>query len=205
MIGWSWLILAAVPEVAPGPAPADDAALVARVQAGDRAAFAALYRRHVDRVYGQLSRLIGPVAERDDLVQETFLRLYRALPRFRGDAALATLLYRVTASVAIDHLRARRRRPTAPLELAALARLVSPELSGEQRLRQARAIAEVYAALDRIKPAKRVALLLHVVEGLGFAAVGEIVGASEETAKKRAQAAQREIRAALGQRGERAP
>ncbi len=82
---------------------------------------------------------------------------------------------------------------------------MSPELSGEQRLREARAVAEVYAALDRIKPAKRVALLLHVVEGLGFAEVGAIVGASEETAKKRAQAAQREVRAALGRRGERTP
>jgi len=203
MIAWSWLVVAALPEV--GVAPVDDAALVARAQAGEREAFAALYRRHVDRVYGQLSRLVGPVAERDDLVQEAFLRLHRALPRFRGDAALATLLYRITASVAIDHLRTRRRRPTAPLDLAALARLVSPELSGEQRLREARAVAEVYAALDRIKPAKRVALLLHVVEGLGFAEVGAIVGASEETAKKRAQAAQREVRAALGQRGERAP
>ena len=203
MIAWQCLVLAALPDAA--AAPTDDAALVARAQGGDRAAFAALYRRHVDRVYGQLSRLVGPVAERDDLVQEAFLRLHRALPRFRGDAALATLLYRITASVAIDHLRARRRRPTAPLELAALATRVSPELSGEQRLRQARAVAEVYAALDRIKPAKRVALLLHVVEGLGFAEIGAIVGASEETAKKRAQAAQREVRAALGRRGERTP
>jgi DNA-directed RNA polymerase specialized sigma24 family protein len=102
-------------------------------------------------------------------------------------------------------------RPTPPADGAAgpgragEAGVAGSELSGEQRLREARAVAEVYAALDRIKPAKRVALLLHVVEGLGFAEVGAIVGASEETAKKRAQAAQREVRAALGRRGERTP
>lgn len=183
-------------------APAGDAdrdeALAARAGQGDRGAFEVLYRRYAAVVFGRLSRLIGPVAERDDLTQDVFLGLYRALPRFRGDAALSTLLYRITANVACDHLRRRGRRPVEPLDRAILEGLVSDDAGPEARARRGRELARVLAALDRITPRKRVALLLRVVEGLGFADIGAIVGTSADTAKKRAQHGLRELTALLG-------
>ena len=57
---------------------------------GDRPAFDALYRSHVDWVYRRLSRLVGLDPERDDLVQQVFVEAYRALPRFRGESSFST-------------------------------------------------------------------------------------------------------------------
>ncbi|HSS01390.1 MAG TPA: sigma factor [Kofleriaceae bacterium] len=68
-----------------------DAALIARHQAGDPEAFPAIYRSHVVAVYRRLTRILGPIAEREDLVQDVFLALHRTLPGFRGDAQLTTL------------------------------------------------------------------------------------------------------------------
>ncbi|HEY0714710.1 MAG TPA: sigma-70 family RNA polymerase sigma factor, partial [Polyangia bacterium] len=87
-----------------------DEDLVARALRGDRQAFDDLYRRHVDLVWGRLGRLIGPDPEREDLVQQTFLEVFRGLPRFRGDARFATFLYRVMLNLACDHLKRRGRR-----------------------------------------------------------------------------------------------
>jgi RNA polymerase sigma-70 factor (ECF subfamily) len=179
----------------------DDAALAARAGGGDRGAFELLYRRYAAVVYGRLSRLVGPVAERDDLTQEVFLGLHRALPRFRVEAAVSTLLYRITANVAFDHLRRRARRPSEPLSAAMLAELISDDRSPEERARRAEALARMFAVLDRITAKKRVALLLRVVEGLGFEEIGSIVGAN--TAKKRAQHGLRELQALLADREER--
>lgn len=176
---------------------ADDEALACRARGGDRDAFELLYRRYVAMVYARLSRLVGPVAERDDLTQDVFLGLYRALPRFRGDAAVTTLLYRITANVAFDHLRRRGRRPTDPLDATVLAALVSTDASPEERARRGQSLARVFAALDRISAKKRVALLLRVVEGLGFEQIGAIVGTSADTAKKRAAHGLRELTALL--------
>jgi len=200
----AWLLVMGALAGGPRPVPssaADDDALAARARAGDRAAFEQLYRRHADVVYARLSRLVGPVAERDDLTQEVFLGLHRALPRFRGDATVTTLLYRITANVAFDHLRRRRRRPSQPLDEATLAGLISHDAGPDERARRAQELARVFACLDRIKPAKRVALLLRVVEGLSFAEIGAIVDAAPEAAKKRVQHGLRELTALLARAG----
>lgn len=179
------------------PGGPDDAALVERARAGDRAAFEQLYRRHADLVYARLTRIVGPVAERDDLLQEVFLGLHRALPRFRGDAALSTLLYRITANVAYDHLRRRGRRPLEHADLDELAAVVSADAGPDERARRAEELGRVLAALDRVKPKKRIALLLRVVEGLSFDEIGAIVDATADAAKKRAQHGLRELTAIL--------
>lgn len=191
-------VLAVLAGVTRTPEPDDDAALVARAREGDRDAFAALYRRHAAAVYGRLSRLVGPVAEREDLTQEVFLGFHRALARFRGDAVPATLLHRITVNVAIDHLRRRGRRPAAELDARALAALVSGEDGPDERVRRARRLALVFAALATISPPKRVALVLRVVEELSFEEIAAIVGAKPEAVKKRAQHGLRELAARLG-------
>jgi RNA polymerase sigma-70 factor (ECF subfamily) len=180
------------------PVADDDVALVERARDGDREAFEALYRRYASLVYGRLSRLVGPVTEREDMTQEVFLGFHRALARFRGDAAPKTLLYRITVNVAIDHLRRRGRRAVEALDAEALEELVGDEVGGEERVQRARELARVFAALERIAPKKRVALLLRVVEDLSFPEIGAIVGTSADTAKKRAQHGLKELTARLG-------
>jgi RNA polymerase sigma-70 factor (ECF subfamily) len=193
MLGGLQLIagLAVVPR--PGRGADRDAELVARLRSGDRGAFAQLYEQHVDAVYARITRLVGPVAEREDLVQETFLGVFRALPTFRGEAALATLLYRITINVACEHLRRRARRPTVPLDEAALERLVAPDASPEASARRRQEVARVLRCLDRIKPKKRVALLLRVVEGLAIEEIAALVDATPDAVAKRVQHAMKEL------------
>jgi len=168
-----------------------DAALVRAIVDGDRAAFDRLYRRHVDSVFRRLTRLVGPDPERDDLVQHIFLDVFRALPRFRGDAAFTTFLHRVVVNVACDHLRRRKHTPVRlePESLAALPSGASPELD----LRQRQALERALELLSRLKPKKRVAFVLRVVEGLSLEEIGTLVGATAAAVGQRVKHAQREL------------
>jgi RNA polymerase sigma-70 factor (ECF subfamily) len=187
--------LCAMALVAP-PARSDrdvDDAIVTRHRGGDPAAFGDLYRRHVDAVYRRLTRLIGPVPERDDLTQDVFLGLYKALPTFRGDAALSTLLYRIAVNTACEHLRRRMRRKTVPLDAVPLDELVAPDATPEVAARRREEVARLLTCLDRIKPKKRIALVLRVVEGMAFEEIAELVDATPEAVAKRVQHGMREL------------
>jgi RNA polymerase sigma-70 factor (ECF subfamily) len=88
-----------------------DKELVKRVQKGDRAAFDLLFTRYQHKIFGLVSRFIRDPEEIEDVVQEAFIKAYRALPRFRGDSAFYTWLYRIAINTAKNHLVARSRRP----------------------------------------------------------------------------------------------
>src|SRR5579863_1957942 len=78
--------------------PAGEAELVARAQRGDEAAFAALYRAYKRRIYVLCLRMTNSVPEAEDLTQQVFLTVFRALAGFRGESSLSTWLYRVTVN-----------------------------------------------------------------------------------------------------------
>ena len=88
-----------------------DRALVVRVQAGDKTAFDLLFRRYQHKIYGLVSRYLKEPQDIEDVVQEAFIKAYRALPRFRGDSAFYTWLYRIAINTAKNHLVARSRKP----------------------------------------------------------------------------------------------
>ena len=193
-------VVADAPAVVPR-APADrDAGLIARHLAGDADAFAEIYRAHVDAVYRRLSRILGPVPEREDLTQDVFLAVHRALPRFRGEAALGTLIQRIAINTAYEHLRGRSRRPASPVDAAFFDELVAPNASPEARAAAREDCAHVFACLERIKPKKRIALLLRLVDGLAFEDIAKLVDATPEAVAKRVQHAQRELDALLARR-----
>ena len=179
------------------PAAAADDELLARHRDGEPDAFAAIYRAHVAAVYRRLSRILGPVPEREDLVQDVFLALHDALPRFRGDARLTTLVHRIAINKAYEHLRRRARRPATPVDAAFFDELMSFASTPETRLAAREELAAVFACLARIKPKKRIAFLLRVVDGLSFEEIGELVDATPETVAKRVQHGQREMDALL--------
>jgi RNA polymerase sigma-70 factor, ECF subfamily len=179
---------------APPRAPlTEEGALVERASGGDRSAFDELFRRHVDDVYRRLTRLIGPDPEREDLVQEVFIAAYRGLGRFRQEAAFSTWLYRIVVHVAYSHLRKRRRHPLDLKSMDELERSLadgpSLQASPEQRLQ----VRSVMALLERLKPKKRVAFILRVVEGLSLQEIGEIVDAEPAAVGQRVKHAQREL------------
>jgi RNA polymerase sigma-70 factor (ECF subfamily) len=88
-----------------------DQVLVERVQQGDKSAFDVLVARYQHKVVKLIMRYVRDQAEALDVAQEAFLKAYRALPRFRGDSAFYTWLYRISINTAKNHLVAARRRP----------------------------------------------------------------------------------------------
>ncbi len=82
-----------------------DADVLARAQAGDHYAFAHIYSLHKRRIYSLCLRMVGNVAEAEDLTQEAFLQLHRKIATFRGDSAFSTWLHRLAINVVLMHLR----------------------------------------------------------------------------------------------------
>jgi RNA polymerase sigma-70 factor, ECF subfamily len=177
--------------------PDRDAALIERCRGGDPGAFRELYQRHVDVVYQRLTRILGPVPEREDLTQEIFLALHNALPRFRGEAALSTLIYRIVVNVAYEHLRRQSRRPRSAAAVDDLVALADPGLGPEAAARQREQVERVLQCAARIKPKKRIALMMRVVDGMSLDEIAEVVDASAETVAKRVQHGMKELMALL--------
>jgi RNA polymerase sigma-70 factor (ECF subfamily) len=178
-----------------GAAAAEDARLIAGVLGNDRRMFAELYRRHVDSVYARLTRVVGPVLERDDLVQHIFLDVHRALPRFRGEARFSTFLHRIVLNVACEHLERRRRHRgrTLALEPQQLDEVIAPDASPEARVRARQELAEVFRRLEALSPKRRVAFILVAVEGLPLDEAAAQAGCSPDAMKQRVLDARREL------------
>jgi RNA polymerase sigma-70 factor, ECF subfamily len=170
-----------------------EASLIRRANQGDRQAFDELFRQHVDEVYRRITRLIGPDPEREDLVQEVFLAAFRGLHGFRGEASFSTWIYRIVVHIAYSHLR--RRRPALPQEKAseAIEQLVEESLSVEAATAQRQQVQQALELLSQIKPKKRMAFVLRVVEGLSLQEIGEIVEATPAAVGQRVVHAQREL------------
>jgi RNA polymerase sigma-70 factor (ECF subfamily) len=179
----------------------DDAAVIAAARQGDGAAFAQLFRRHADAVRTRITRLVGPVAERDDLVQKVFIAFHRALPAYRGDARLSTFLHRIAVNTAYDHLRGRRDRTDGRdlHDAEALAERLSPALEDQVAARTN--LARMFALLERLSPKKRIAFILVAVEGCSLAEAAALIGATEDTVKQRVLHARRHLLAHLGAMG----
>jgi RNA polymerase sigma-70 factor, ECF subfamily len=175
----------------------DDAALTAAARQGDGAAFARLFRRHADAVRTRITRLVGPIAERDDLVQKVFIAFHRALPSYRSEARVSTYLHRIAVNTAYDHLRGRRRsaETAGPPSDQALFEHGSPTLEDQVAARAD--LARLLALLDQLSPKKRIAFVLVAVEGCSLAEAAALIGAREDTVKQRALHARRDLMARL--------
>src|SRR5690554_5077449 len=91
-----------------------DADLVARVQQGDKRAFDLLMLKYQRKITRLLSRMLRDQSEIEDVMQETFIKAYRALPQFRGESAFYTWLYRIAINTARNWMASQGRRPSSP-------------------------------------------------------------------------------------------
>src|SRR5438128_11496144 len=105
----------------------DPTDLIHRAQQGDQAAFEALYRQHVGRVYALCLRLTSDPAQAEELTQDAFVRAWQRLASFRGESAFGSWLYRLTVNVVFLHLRGARRRSLRVLTTADPGALERPE------------------------------------------------------------------------------
>jgi RNA polymerase sigma-70 factor (ECF subfamily) len=177
-----------------------DEELVARARRDEPRAVEQIYARHAAAVFRRLTHLVGPDPEREDLMQEVFVDLFRQLPRYRGRATLRTYVFRIASNKACDHLRQRRRR--AVVDSPGLCAFGpddadaprSGEPSPEDRVGQAQELALIERALDQLKPKKRIAFVLRVVDDLSLREIAEQTGASVFTVAQRLRHADRELR-----------
>jgi len=147
----------------------DDRILVGAAQSGDLDAFEMLVRRYHAPVYRIALRLLGSSADADDVTQDTFLRAWRSLARFRGDSSFATWLYRIATRRCFDLFAAHR--PTQTLDEEQHGPSVDPASTIEQRERL-RAITQQIQALP---PDQRAALVLREFEGLRYEDIADVL------------------------------
>jgi RNA polymerase sigma-70 factor (ECF subfamily) len=178
--------------------PLDEADLIAKAAAGDRAAFRVLYSRHREAVSRLVYRMLGGTRDLDDVVQEVFFQVYKSLKDFRGQSKFSTWLHRVTVNVVLMHRRSARSRPTYADEPQADITpdddAVAPDADADRRAR-IRAFGRI---VERLAEKKRVVFILHELEGVSPAEIAQIVGAPVLTVRTRLFYARREIEAMLG-------
>ena len=184
------------PSIAPARSD-EERALVRGCRAGDRQALDRFFRAYAPRVERVLARLLGPTPDLEDLLQATFVEAMGAFVRFRGEASLATWVTRIAVHVAQHHLRRGVRR-VVPLELVPPAQEPVDGARPPERLVDDHVLARrLHAALDRIKPRKRIAFLLYSVEGYDIEEVAALTGASRAATKSRIWFARRELMSLL--------
>ncbi len=179
------------------PTPAGEAELVAACLAGDQAAQRTLFRREYPRVHATVYRILGPSRDQDDLVQETFIAVFRGLARFRGESRLSTWIDRIAVRIVFDHIRARGKTPI-PLGVVELAAggfgdetMSAPEIDGQAHARDG--LRRLYAALGELVPEQRMAFALYAIDGRSIAEVARLTGVTAVTAKLRIWRARREL------------
>ena len=156
-----------------------DQALIRRVQQGDRAAFDLLVRKYQHRIAALISRYVHDWSECQDVAQDTFIRAYRAIGTFRGDAQFYTWLYRIAVNTAKNHLVASRRRPPTDdvdaedaVNFGSGERLRDNATPEHELLRDEiqRSVSDTVAALpDEL----RMAITLREVDGLTYEEIAE--------------------------------
>ncbi len=175
-----------------GEVKRDERELVERARNGDREAFGDLVWRHQDTVYTLALRLVGPNLAAD-VAQEALIRAWRAMPRFRGDAAFSTWLHRITVNTAWTLRRRSARHQAQQLDDAIVDTGLAPERAGE--------LVEIRTGLRRaigkLSTGQRAVLVLRDVYGWSNGEVAHELGITQTTAKVRLHRARKRLRVLL--------
>ncbi len=168
-----------------------DQELVARVQKGDKKAFDLLVLKYQQKVANVVSRYIRDPSEALDVTQEAFIKAYRALPKFRGDSAFYTWLYRIAINTAKNYLVAQGRRPPSDDIEAESAEQMDAgaalkEYGTPERMALTEEIAEtVQKAIDDLPEDLRTAIVLRELEGMSYDEIAKAMSCPVGTVRSR--------------------
>lgn len=180
-----------------------EAQLLEKIRAGDDAGFETLMREHAPKVVGLATRLLGDRSEAEDLAQEAFLRLHKALPGFRGESSIATWLYRTTTRLAIDHLRREKLKRKLfffrqsdddpdPMETVG-----DPRSNPVRDLQSRQAMLRLRQAMGKLSARQRAVFVLRHHEGLPLQEIATLLGLETGTVKIHLHRAVTTLRAEL--------
>jgi len=185
----------------------EDTELVERCKSGEREAYDELMRRHQDRVFNVVYRCVGNHEDASDIAQEVFIRAFRAIEGFQGQAALSTWLHRIAINEVINHRRragAKRKIRTVPIERN------NPDSEGhgsddppDTSTEPSRVMVEkereqlIQEAIDSLDDDHRTVVVLKDIEGYRYEEIAEIIGCPRGTVKSRLHRARLELREKL--------
>lgn len=173
---------------------------VDRLTAGDRAAFAELVEKTSTRIYGLALRMLSNEQDAEDVLQETYLKAYKAIPGFEKRSSLTTWLYRIAANEALMMIRKKK-----PLQQSVdldddnddgetLPEIVDWRFLPEKELASTETRRMLQEAVDRLSTALRIVFLLRDVQGLSVKETAEILGINENVVKTRLVRARLKLR-----------
>jgi RNA polymerase sigma-70 factor (ECF subfamily) len=167
--------------------------LIKQVLAGDRVAARELYDAHAPRVYRLAYRLTGDADLAREFTQDTFVRAFAQLPRFRGDAAFSTWIHRITVTVVANAMRRVKRLKTRETELDDAIPLHGEGHGGSDPILRDR----LQKAIDGLGEIYRTTLIMHDLEGYTHQEIADVLGVAEGTCKSRLAVARAQLREQL--------
>jgi RNA polymerase sigma-70 factor (ECF subfamily) len=177
--------------------------LVAQAQQGDEFAFQALYRRFSRTVYTVAHHMLGNHHDADEVMQETFIRVFKNLPRLRSPQAFTAWIYQITVNLCMDYRKVRSRSRWEPLEadedrqshfeLATAKWIRNPQ----QVLENKELLSHITAAIESLPGQQKAVILLHEVEGLSKKMISEILECSLVTVRTNLHHARKKLRRKL--------
>ena len=166
--------------------------LIARVLAGDRIAARTLYDAHSPRVFRLAFRLTGDADLAREFTQDTFVRAFGQLAKFRGDSALSTWLHRITVTVVANAMRKVKRFRERETDLEDVHPTGSDGAGVDPVLRD-----RLHRAIDDLAEIYRTTLIMHDIEGYTHTEIAEVLGVAEGTCKSRLSQARAQLRVVL--------
>ncbi|MGH7595793.1 MAG: RNA polymerase sigma factor [bacterium] len=177
--------------------------LVTRAQQGDEFAFEALYRRFARTVYTVAHHMLGNHHDADEVMQETFIRIFKNLSRLRSPQAFTAWVYQITVNLCMDYRKTRSRNRWEPLEadedrqshfeLATAKWVRNPQ----QVLENKELLTHISSAIDSLPGQQKAVILLHEVEGLSKKMISEVLECSLVTVRTNLHHARKKLRRRL--------
>jgi RNA polymerase sigma-70 factor (ECF subfamily) len=167
----------------------DEGALIAASRRGDAAAYDTLVGAYQDRIYQVTYRVTGNPEDASDAAQEAFLKAFRSLRAFRGDAAFGTWLHRIAVNAALDIIR---RRPPQTQDLLDAA--ATPTDAQDRELERRELQRRIHRAILTLPADQRVAVVLRDVQGLSYGEVASVLQVPVGTVRSRLSRAREALR-----------
>lgn len=167
-----------------------DQQLVKRAQKGDTRAFDLLVMKYQGRIASLVSRFVQDQADVEDVTQEAFIKAFRALPKFRGDSAFYTWLYRIASNAAKNYLVAKGRRPSADTSIDDAEYFDEGDALRDSETPENRFFGEEMASivkqtLDALPEELKMALVLREFDGLSYEEIAEVMDCPVGTVRSR--------------------
>lgn len=180
-----------------------DEQIIGRVRGGETRLFEELVRRYQDRVYGMAARLVGGSPDAEDIAQEVFLKAFRGLEGFKGDAKFSTWLYRITWNLCTDWVRRNRKPGRQHSSIDEAPETADSRVDVAGSLVESERRDEIQRALDELPQKYRAVVTLMYFQKMSYDQISAVLGLPLKTIETRLYRARRMLRERLSALDER--